>query len=194
VRQCEVTYSYFDNADQERILREIVEPLRFLLPEWLRSLTFEKVDVDEKYALKCTVRREYRMAEIFVRGAFFGQPTHTLRLMVIHEIIHLHHAYVNDFVRCRVQDYVKPHNDDLNTAMQAEYTDHLEGFVQDFAYIIDDLISRSDQALSAQGALRAEPSFPTPKTCHICTKPIDPSCDPVEGPPGEWNHPKCFKP
>lgn len=148
MRPCEISYVYFDNSDQERILREIVEPLRFLLPEWLRDLTFSKVDTEEKYALKCNVRREYRMAEICVRSAFFGQPKPTLRLNVIHELIHLHHAYVNDFVRVRVQDYVGSQNADLNKAMQSEYTDHLEGFIQDFAYVIRDLLLRAESVES----------------------------------------------
>lgn len=163
MRPCEITYAYFDNADQERILRDIVEPLRFLLPEWLRTLAFSKVDTDEKYALKCNVRREYRMAGISVKGAFFGQPKNTLRLMVIHEFVHLHHAYVNDFVRVRVHDYVQSQNEALNTAMQSEFTDHLEGFVQDFAYVIDDLVSRNEDTLRALKEQDPEPLFAATK-------------------------------
>lgn len=169
MRPCEITYAYFDNADQERILRDIVEPLRFLLPDWLRSLAFSKVDTEERYALKCNVRREYRMADISVRGAFFGQPKSTLRLMVIHEFIHLHHAYVNDFVRCRVQDFVLPKNEELNKAMQAEYTDHLEGFIQDFSYLIEDLIVRAEQAPECP----ASNTTWTPETpCADCGQPV----------------------
>lgn len=37
-----------------------------------------------------------------------------------------------------------------------------------------------------------ELNVPSPKTCHICLKPIAQRVDCVEGPPGAWSHPECF--
>jgi hypothetical protein len=140
---CDITIDFFRSEEQERRTREIFEPLRILLPRWLQSLQLAKVQQgDNDTIMEVVSSHPYRDARINIYDRFFAMKAEEQREVAIHEILHIHHEPVDDYARTRLIEYAKSQNEDLAITFDKEYTDRMEGFVQDLSHLIDGLLPK----------------------------------------------------
>lgn len=145
----EISYLYFNNIDSENRIRELVEGLRFLIPSWVRYISVARQNPnDENALLSISVDKPYRKAWINVTESFFQLQRDDMRRCLIHELLHIHHDDINVQVKGGMLPVIKKQNEDLHDELSNEYTSRMEGFIQDFSYVIDDLIARAEQGAS----------------------------------------------
>jgi len=146
----EIRYRYFNNADSEARVRELLEPLRFLIPAWVRLLMVDKYGERGGYVMEIEPNKAYRHASLTVYDRYFAMERREMRRMMIHEIIHLHHDPINLQVASAIIPFVEKQNPDLAEEFLKEYNGRKEGFVEDFSYVIEALLPSPD-CLSTKG-------------------------------------------
>lgn len=136
----DVRYHFFTLPEREQQVRDMAESLRWMLPRWLRVLSFEMYeDKPDGSSMSANFAPEYGTANIEIYEQWFGESAATRRRMMVHEIIHLHHAHVLDFAKRELLD---PLRDDiserLHGVLSREWTRRIEAFTQDLAFTLEE--------------------------------------------------------
>lgn len=142
MREVEIRYRFFEIKREEDRIRELVESMLFLIPRWVHCLSFDRYGNSDGDGSAASVNneREYRFAVVSINDKFFTAGDDRHALMLIHELIHLQHAQVYEWMRDRVLAPMENTNEDLHFHCKAEFMERVEGFTQDMAYAIHELM------------------------------------------------------
>lgn len=139
----EIEFRYFENPDNERLVREIIERYRGLLPSFIRRLCVDSVCGDSSSDVSSTrVMHEYGLATIEVHDPFWDSSPKMQLEYMCHEMVHVAHSRILNFVRGRVLAPLKESNPELYTYCDEEFRERIEEFTQHFT----DLLARIDDA------------------------------------------------
>lgn len=136
----EIRYRYFDNADSMFNVSEVLEPLRFLIPSWVKVLYVDKYQSSNNSLMEIEPNKAYRFAQLSIYDRFFQQDRKDMRRFMIHELLHIHHNVICQHVRGSLIPFIQKNNDALSGVLEQQYNDRMEGFIEDFSYVIDGLL------------------------------------------------------
>lgn len=135
-------YHNFDNPDQLLAIQDLLEPLMFLIPCWVREVNVYSVSEMEQGLLATRLSPRYRYASFDVTPTFFDRDLETQRALFLHEFIHTLLGDFAPWVQTRLIDPVKAKNEDLYTVLQEDFTERLERVVQEFTYLLETVLPR----------------------------------------------------
>ena len=137
----EISYRYFNNPDQEEYAREQIDSVKHLFPIWLRLVYIEALGhPGDDAVLSVNMKEEYRSGSISLYPAFFDQSEEDRHRMLLHEIVHLYHVNVSEWVKKVLISPLKESNSDLHDARSEEFREREERFTQDMAFLLKEII------------------------------------------------------
>lgn len=137
-----INFLYFELPEEEEQIRQLIEQVKFLAPSWIMDLSISRYisDEDNNAAAAVTNNHTYREAEILIYDKFFHTSVESRRRNLIHEFLHIRHSVVADWTRGSLLALVQEKAPDAHPYMDKEYTQRIEGYTQDMAYVIDELL------------------------------------------------------
>ena len=89
------------------------------------------------------MKEEYRSASISIYPAFFDQSEKDRHRMLLHEIVHLYHVNVSEWVKKVLISPLKESNSDLHDARSEDFRERVERFTQDMALLLDQILHKN---------------------------------------------------
>lgn len=141
-----ISFLYFELPEEEKQIRQIVEQIKFLIPPWIRLLVLSRYCSESNEDAAASVNNDYpyRSAEIRIYDRFFHTPLEVRRRYIIHEFLHMRHAEVADWTMINLLGLAKEKAPDAHTYLEKEYRERAEGYTQDMAYILDELVAKDN--------------------------------------------------
>lgn len=135
-----VRYNYFENTDQKNRVEALFEKYKHICPSWLRELDFDKYntstdgDIGIRGSVNCSAA--YGTATIYIYSSFFGAPLDMQHDDFRHELVHIAHGKILNFVDDRLIPDLENYDKGLAKYMRQDFRDRVEEFTQHMADII----------------------------------------------------------
>lgn len=137
-----VLFEDFSNQDQKKLVQNLHKQVQILVPEWCDKLIYRKSVGSGDSTASAWSEKKYRFSVIYINDCFFSMPEEDLLPTIIHELVHLHHHPVQQFIKSTCESLYDKETEkkhlDLNSSLFVELN---EFFVETFAQIIHDLIA-----------------------------------------------------
>lgn len=136
MRQVKVEYENFERPENQELVAGIVQAYAWLFPVWLKTLT---VSVYDKHPESDTMvgwssgNTEYGTVEIGIRTTFFEKPTQWQHALVVHELVHIAHMQLAEYVHDRLIVPIKERNQELHAFLADDVYKRVEEFVEHMA-------------------------------------------------------------
>lgn len=146
-RETKIEYRFFTRDDEERQIKEVIGGLTWLFPHWLQHICIDRYESsgkkDDESTASVKSKVEYRSATLYIYDRWATASDESRVRSLIHELIHVRHAEVLNFVNSELLILAENESEKLHGALSREFKRCVEGFTEDFAYIIYDLIDRN---------------------------------------------------
>lgn len=136
MRQVKIEYENFERDENKALVAEIVLAYAWLFPVWLKTLT---VSVYDRHAESETMNAwssgnlKYGTADVGIKTNFFEKPTQWQHELVAHELVHIAHMQIAEYVHERLIAPIKERNEELYSFLASDVYDHIEHFVEHMA-------------------------------------------------------------
>ncbi len=135
----DVKVHYFRSKEQEDQIYEEFETVRRLLPCWASQVSIfnDGANPEVEFVMACKPEPQYRRVVYTVHASYFTYEKEDRLEFWLHETIHGVHGEVIHFVQTRLLDPLKESDPNLYNVLKAEFVERVEGFTQDFAFILN---------------------------------------------------------
>lgn len=136
----EVLYFDFRNADQQKQVKEVLEPFIPLFPFWVNDLTVMNVvqpPTDEMSSdiLAILTLPHYRKATLYIYPNYYSLTEEQRKQDMLHEISHSFYGPITQWFSERILTYFNEIDSTLTEFMKQEFIERLEGCTQDLSYV-----------------------------------------------------------
>lgn len=140
IERVRVKLANFDSPENAKIVEELTERFRWLLPFWLRNLRIEQRGAigDDGTTAIMTVQRRYHDATMGLAHNFHDADDTDRAWYFVHELMHTHMDALTSWMIHEVIDPIKDRNEELHTHLTSEFTAHFEEVVDGLARAVLD--------------------------------------------------------
>ena len=144
MRQVKIEYENFERDENKAMVAEMVLAYSFLFPVWLKVLTVSVYDRHTESEFLngwSSGNPKYGTAEIGIRTKFFEKPTQWQRELVVHEMVHIAHMRLDEYIHDRLLAQVKERNEELHAFLEDDMHERIEEFTEHMALGIVEALS-----------------------------------------------------
>jgi len=129
----QVEFQRFENFSQRSLVQSLIEEYASFIPPDCRELILCMCPQKDNNCMEVSTVSQYRFAKIFVYPLFFVSAKKEQVETLLHELVHIHHTDIIDWVNRVIFLLIQERNPELHTVLQEEFFTRCEKFTEDFA-------------------------------------------------------------
>lgn len=132
-----IRYTKNIEPEIERRIRDALTPWLWLVPGWVQRISVLVKDGGKKHSAQVKINYDYRTVKLTVYSAWLTQSGADRQENLVHELVHIPLALLNDFAVDKI-DLLVPHdkNEAFNASLQEDLRERHEAATQDLAHSI----------------------------------------------------------
>lgn len=137
-----IVFRGFENSGEQSSAKILLGSLLFLVPHWVKLISVKRMTTTSIDDPACAIEtcEKNRWCAMSLYEGFFSSPEDEQSIYMIHELLHLQHCVVVDWVMNRLIKPLSDRNMELHGYCLDEFTERFERFTEDMAHIIHALL------------------------------------------------------